>query len=120
MLQWLLVGGGLLAFAAATRPSQGPKTVVLEEGRIYRIKLEVLRASVPITPAILEGVRQGLEMAGMRDIRIVPGVRPTVEYTQTTVVRTELKLGTEIEFNLGGATLTIRFLWAKPTGNAGV
>lgn len=117
MTQWLFLAG-VVALVAAKPKS--PKTVRLEAGRTYRLRLEIVRSDVPLTPQLLDGIKQGLELSGQRDVRVIPGARPAIEYTQTTVQTTELQIGQEIPLQIGGVSLVIKFVWAKPIANAGV
>lgn len=120
MAFWVLVAAALLLFAASSKSSAGASWVTLDAGNSYRIKMEVLRSEPPITPEVLNGMKQGLELSGATDVQVKPGSPPSVEYTQRTVQTTTLAIGPESEtsLQLGPISLVIRFISVRLVARA--
>lgn len=111
---------GLLFLAANPAKPKAGKTVKLLMGRTYRIKAQLVASTPPMTEAVLDGLRQGLEASGMRDVRTSLGPPPWWEYTQVTQVETTIELNTPVTLRFGAQSITFQFLWATEIGAPGV
>jgi hypothetical protein len=113
-----------LALAALLFVAAGgavPKKVKLYKGKSYRFTLHLLNSSVPLTPELIAGIKQGLEASGMRDITIqLQQGKAIAQYTQLQQKDAEVTLNAEVPMSMGGITITLKIVKVVELASAGV
>jgi len=111
LVLWLLAkrkGGGGSASAPTARKHS------LKRGHTYRLRMEVVSSSLGDPSTMVDGMKQGLEASGARDVTATRGPPAALEYTIDAVMDVTIELGKQITLSVPNiGTFVVLWRWVR-------